>query len=30
MYSLYLLGVRISPKGGDVLPLTAIEEKAIK
>ena len=30
MYSLYSLGIRIIPKGGDVLPLIAIEEKAIK
>ena len=27
---LYLLGVRITPEGGDMLPLTTIEEKAIK
>ena len=27
MYSLYSLGVRITLKGGDELPLTAIEEK---
>ena len=30
MYSLYSLGVRIILKGGDVLLLTTIEEKAIK
>ena len=30
MYSLYSLGERITPEGGDELPLIAIEEKTIK